>query len=401
MEARPAAAVPDGADWLRRLVAARYPLLVVAAVVAALPGIHDNSDWGLYFAPAAHALVGQGDVGVLSIFARHPDLQVGPLALLLAVPLELLSPWPAETADVVCSLGWVVLVVLAERAAVEQDPERRDRHALVALLAGSVGLVLWHALAYYRHLDDLVVLVAAGAALLATARRRPWLQGVALGLAAGAKPWGLGLLPLVLALPRRRDRLAAAGTALAVVAVTWAPFVLGDTRTLGALAGFRVPVDRTATLTLLGVATGDPMPGWARPAQLAVALLLGAVAATRSRWALVPLVVVAARLGLDPASWPYYYSGLVAATLLWDLVGSARRVPLWTIAVVAVQYDLRWLLNSGTALATLNLVLLAAVAMLALAPHRVRFPGLASPPALRAASAALGAPGGTSPARSR
>lgn len=84
------------------------------------------------------------------------------------------------------------------------------------------------------HLDDVLAMVFAVVALRAVSAGRPFLAGVALAAAVAAKPWAIGFVPLLLALPRGRLRRAAA-TAAAGTVLAWAPFVLANPHTLGAL----------------------------------------------------------------------------------------------------------------------------------------------------------------------
>lgn len=405
MASSPPCAAAGVPSWLRLLVKVRYPLLLAATLLPALIGIHDAGDWNLFFQPAAEVLAGRGPVGPLSLYAAMPAVQVGPAALLVALPVALLPHGSAEVATLIGAAGWVAIVAGAERVALRLRPDDAARHALTALTAGAAGAVLWRHMAYFRHLEDVLVLLAAVAATGAVAHRRPALLGVALGLGLAAKPWGFGLLALALALPGARPRVVATAVAGAVATAFWAPFVLHSPGTVSALATFRPDVAARSSLTLLGVAADAPMPAWVRLVQLVVSLLLAAVAVRQGRWLAVPLVVVAARLGLDPFSWPYYYAGLAAAALVWDLTGSMRRVPVWTLAVLLVHYDIRWLLTSYTAAAALNLAVLLAAGVLAVAPQgaaaRLPRPGRRADAALRAATPLPAEPSGTSPTRIR
>ena len=76
-------------------------------------------------------------------------------------------------------------------------------------------------------------MVFAIVALRAVSADRPVLAGIALSAAVAAKPWAIGFVPLLLAMPR--GRLRAGATAAAGTALAWAPFVLANQRTLGAL----------------------------------------------------------------------------------------------------------------------------------------------------------------------
>jgi len=148
-----------------------------------------------------------------------------------------------------------------------------------------------------------------------------------IGVAIAAKPWGIILAPLLLALPETK-RLRALLVAGAVAAAAWGPFFLADTRTFAAGR----PVDGVApdsVLHLFGLALGAN-PGWVRPVQFAAALAVGCLAVRKQRWGAVLLVGIAARIALDTQAIPYYDSGLVLAAFAWDLLQSRRQFPMWT-----------------------------------------------------------------------
>ena len=76
-------------------------------------------------------------------------------------------------------------------------------------------------------------------AVRAVATAQPILAGLCVGLAAGAKPWALVFLPILLVLPGRA-RWHAATWAVAAVCAAWLPFVLADPGTLTATAHFTI-----------------------------------------------------------------------------------------------------------------------------------------------------------------
>jgi hypothetical protein len=93
-------------------------------------------------------------------------------------------------------------------------------------------------------------------------------------------------------------------------------------------------------LRALGVTTAGT-PGWDRPVQLFLGILLGVVAVSRGRWLAVPLVVLAVRLLFDPGTYPYYTAGLVLASVLVDLGWRQTRWPWLSIMVVLGLYAVR------------------------------------------------------------
>ncbi len=267
----------------------------------------------------------------LSIFAEAPWLQTGPLSLLIAAGL---SPLPANVGKGFALLamavtGPLLVAVLTPLVA----PARRHRRIII----GAIVLIpAWTVLAVrWGHLDDVLALVFAIVALRAVSAGRPVLAGIALALAIAAKPWAVGFLPLLLVLPRGRLRaglVAAAGTAL-----VWAPFVLADPRTLGALHP-PVGMAPASGLHTLG-ARGVLVPPWGRTAQL----LLSPAAATAAVLARglpgVLLVSVAVRLALDPKDNPYYIGSAALAAVVFDLLGTGWTIPWTTVATVILFWQ--------------------------------------------------------------
>ncbi|WP_411283629.1 hypothetical protein, partial [Lapillicoccus sp.] len=109
-----------------------------------------------------------------------------------------------------------------------------------------------------------------------------------------------------------------------------APLVLADPMTL-ALSRFTIENVDDSALHALGVHTANT-PSWDRPAQAILGIVMAIVCVRRGRWASFPLAVVAARLHLDPQTYPYYSSNLLVATAIQDLLTPGRRWPLWTAA---------------------------------------------------------------------
>jgi hypothetical protein len=165
----------------------------------------------------------------------------------------------------------------------------------------------------------------------------------------------------------RGARVVVAGL---VAAACWAPFLLAATGTLTALGSFRMTVWRTSPLALLGYG-GLEYPDWVRPLQFGLAFALALVAVLRGRAHLVPFVVVAARIALDPLNWDYYFAAVAVGALAADLLRPTRRGPWLTAGVIVVLYDVRWLVNDMHVVGALQTTpLLLALVLLWAGPSR-------------------------------
>jgi hypothetical protein len=265
----------------------------------------------------------------LNLFADAPWLQTGPLSLVVAA---VLSPLPAGVARTVAQIamtvaGPVLIVALAPLVA----PARRNRRLLIAAV---VLIPAWTVLSVrYAHLDDVLAMVFAVVALRAVCAARPALAGVALALAIASKPWAIGFLPLLLVLPWGRIRAAA--VAAAGTAVAWAPFVLANPHTLGALSP-PVGLSPASGLHALGV-RGVLVPRWGRTAQLVLAPAAATVTVLIRGLPGVLLVSVAVRLALDPKDNAYYIGSAALAAVVFDLLGTGWTIP-WTTLVTVILF---------------------------------------------------------------
>ena len=324
-------------QWILRL---RYPTLIALMVWASLLKAHarvgrGEDDWH-YFIWGARLLFGDHPhwaekSGGLHLYGSY-HVQIGPLTLGLVALLRRL--WGNDGSHVaaivaMCAMG-PLFVWMLERASPATD---RIWRAATVLIGGGVVVWAWAELAvYYAHLDDALTFAFACGALWAFASRKPTLTGVLIGLAVASKAWGIVLLPLALAFDGRASRRCAVAAAV-TIGVWWLPFVIADTGTLRA-GNVGVGVSFRSVLHLFG-ATALSTPTWIRPLQLVLALVLGAIAARNGRWSALLLLGVAVRVLLDPATFPYYSSGLILAALGWEL-GRHRPMPVVTPALFAL-----------------------------------------------------------------
>ena len=283
-----------------------------------------------FFAQGGRLLFANAPGAGLRLYAAHPDLQIGPLALAVSSVFRALGPGNGEsTAIAAMSLTGPLMLAAVWRLVPTAERRRRSR----LLFAGLLFLPVWTELTtHFAHLDDLLALGFSVAALHAVNRRHPVWAGLALAAAVDAKPWAAAFVVLLLALPRRQW-LAALGAFTGGIAVVWLPFLLADPRTL-AVVHFTIPNDRSSALRVLGVMAART-PWWDRSAQLLLGVAGGAVAIWRGRWPAVLLVALAVRIMLDPGVYAYYTSGALLGTIVVNLVVTRWRLP-WATATAAI-----------------------------------------------------------------
>jgi hypothetical protein len=311
------AAQPSSADRGDRASSVWLLLWMWTALWAAGHAASFGYSWH-YFAEGSRLLFGAPGGG-LDLYATHPQLQIGPLTLLVATPLNALGPSGGRVAAtflMTCTgpplLGAIWRLVSAAA--------RRSPHTL--LWAGLIFLPVWTELGtHYGHLDDVLALIFGVGAMHAVVRHRPVCAALLLAAATDAKPWAAGFAVLLFAFPRpawRRSLPVFAGA----VAVAWLPFLAADPHSL-ATARFTIVNSSASGLRALGVAAART-PSWDRPAQLALGGLIAAIAVWRGRWPSVILLVTGARILLDPSVYPYYTSGVLVGTVAWDLMTRSR-----------------------------------------------------------------------------
>ncbi|WUN35840.1 hypothetical protein OG823_17610 [Kitasatospora sp. NBC_00315] len=304
-----------------------------------------------YLRQGEQLLFDQQPGGGLSLYAHHPELQIGPVSLAAA---RLFAPFSDRTGQVLAeatmsALGLVMLVLVGRTAAWHYlgtgTNHRRLQQRL--LVAGSAFIPMWVEVSVrFAHLDDVLALFFTTLAAHALSRGRATAVAVYLALAVDSKPWALSFLPLVLALPRPAWRRTLLWLG-ALVAVAWLPFYAGTSGSFAA-ARFTIPNQAASSLRWLGVS--DPAtPWWDRPAQAALGLGLGCLAVLRGRWPAVVLVGADARILFDPSVYTYYTASIMLGTLLWDAVGQKRLVPWWSWIALAALYGGTLLIPSDSA----------------------------------------------------
>jgi hypothetical protein len=121
-----------------------------------------------------------------------------------------------------------------------------------------------------------------------------------------------------------------------------------------------------SALRALGVRQ-DYTPSWDRTAQALLGCVLGVLAVWRRRWPAILLLAGGARIVLDPAAHSYYTPDVMVGALLWDLLGSRRPFPLWTVLSFAALNLAPHVISSPAAQGTIRLALVAAFTLATLA----------------------------------
>lgn len=311
---------------IRSVTSRRAALGTVSAAIIVSTAVvsyrdHGNiGDWH-FFAEISRQLTSRHG---LLIYARHPDIQSGPLSLLVIRLLDALgnSAFPIAIA----ALGIITVAVL------ERTRPARRRSEMPFLLGGVLFALWWPHVHVWGHIDDAIVLTLAAVVLLLMLRDKPIPAAVVLGLMLAVKPWVVFLIPLLLwRAPPGWRRFRPAMLCLAVGAALWSPFFIASFRTLDGLRP-HVEVAPDSVLHLFGFAASQ-VPSGLRFVQLGLAL--GAVAVVtliRDRPAGALFAGVAVRLALEPATWNYYTIGFIVGAFMWDLSISTRRLP-WVTAV--------------------------------------------------------------------
>jgi hypothetical protein len=304
--------------------------------------------------------------GGLHLFANYPQLQIGPLSFVAALPLAVL---PRDVAQPIAIVRMAVAGPLTVWLVADAAKRLRPWSTREAIWSGVAAWVfvapLWFQLSIrFGHLDDALALLLLAAAINALSRANPTVAALCIGAAAASKPWAIATIPLALAATDGR-RLRHLVEAAVVAVLPWLPFVLGDSRTIHAAGSFKIRVVPTSALALFNVTGGTP--SWVRPVQFAGGALLVALCVASGRWAAAVLIAVALRLGTDPNVYPYYSTGLLVGAAIWDLLGSRLRVPLLTAAAFVTMYwSTFWSLSNHTE-AALRFATILAMPLLVLA----------------------------------
>ena len=361
---------------MRPLLRWRYLVFLVLAFGLAIPQLdREINDWPWFVVGSEllfHDSYPELEPGGLHLYANHPAVQIGPLALLEAEVFRFFGNGRLVAVLTTTAMG-PALVYLAERTARRVRGRMTDAEDLAFLVTVFVGGLFfsqcWVSLAaYYTHPDDALVLGLASLSVWAiVSGRRSWV-GALLGLALAAKPWAMVFTPLILVL-RGRERWRAAIICGAIAAAAWLPFIIADSGTLDAM---KPHAATDAASVIRAIFRFAPAPDWLRPVQLIAALLAGVAAVQRGRWPAVLAVGIAVRLLLDPGVNTYYTSGLLVGTVMWDFVRPGPPSPTWTTLSFWTLGALTTVVPGPTLEAVLRLLLCTALVLSVVVPPRDR-----------------------------
>lgn len=290
-------------------------LPTTTTLILALAVGQPTFDWRFAVSGARYLLSGH-----LSIYADMPQVQMGPLSLVLAGVL----PGPAYL------ITLCALLPLALWMMMRPYPTSIMTSA-VALTGGLLLSWPWAVFAVQGHGDDALVVFGVLAMVLGRRSGREACVIAGFLIAIAGKPTAVLFLPLAFATSRRAGIIAALGGG-----AVWAPFVLSNVpgflaagRGQGKISPFSLP-------DLLGGVPYAAFPGWVRPAQLIGGLVLCYLLVRRFGPASAVAGVFVFRVLLEPATWNYYTTAVIAAAVLLDL-DQHRRVP-WATLLAFVSF---------------------------------------------------------------
>ncbi len=345
---------------LDRVSRLRYLILAALAIACGVVA-GGRGDWDV-FASAGRSMLGSDG---LSVYIHHPDVQTGPVSLVLARVLAITPRNGFVACAVICAVLGLVAIRCLEKA---QRPDRASENrsaSFTTLLGGLVVVFWWAKLGGYGHLDDALVLTSAAAAMLCVRRDRGALAAVLIGIAIATKPWAVILVPLTFGtVGPLWKRIQPPLISCVVGGCLWLPFFIAEPHTLRALKP-TVNVAPDSVLAVFGLANNS-IPGWLRIAQLLGALALATLVVWRGRYGGVLLAAVAVRMATDPATWSYYTVGFMLGALAWDLYETNSITPkaTWCAAVLLLP---PWLIPWDDVRAITRLVACLAAVVLVMA----------------------------------
>ena len=346
---------------IRRLDIGAVVAVLALAATAAL-GVHETlpPDWSVEAAGPVNQLL----VGHVDRFLQVAPAYLG--SLVMRAPFMLLAHLAHGHGLAVYRAGAAPCLLAVAGFAAWWSTQMRARgcgplaRGLAAVLCVANPLAI--PALEYGHPEELLGAILCIVALLCALRGRAKWAGVVLGLAMVNKPWGvLAVGPVLLALPRMRERALALGSAATVAGSVWIPLAItradhpaGEALALGAsstgifhpwqLWWFRGhPIRGTA-------ARAEPHwldgLGHTLPIALMVPLCLLFARATRHRIAtrgpqllLLLALLFALRCVLDPWDLAYYTVPFLLALVVWE-TATRHRPPVIALVTTLVSWVL-------------------------------------------------------------
>lgn len=323
---------PRIAAALRTIV--RYRLWIIGAAALAMAIVDGRGSFEIHdpqlFIDAGKKLFSSD---ALDVFADK-TVQEGPLGLLfwgvIGHLADLINVDPRMVAALIIYPGFTFAVVLLIRSALaERDRPSEDLEFFAAAIVLFAGLA-WTMLSTGHIAEGVIPLLWFQAARDARHGRMER-AGVLIAVSTGLKLWGILAIPILLLNPdfNWRKLLRAGAMTVAVAVLFYAPFILfGEYNSLD----YRWPIADSSLIHKL-FPDSETFTWQMRAAQSAIVVALGATLAlfTRGRtlvdWAL-PLVIVGAKLLVDPIVFEYYVMTIDVLALIGSCAFVAR-YPSW------------------------------------------------------------------------
>jgi hypothetical protein len=263
----------------------------------------------------------------------HPNAQMGPLALLLAL-------LPRLTYLVIIAAVVLLLLMAVAFAACHSRDGLSVR--LTAIIGAGFLVAPWSQLAWKGHADDALVLCGAAWMIVALQRRARGIASVALAIAVLGKPTAFVLGAAWV------GSLSETLLAFGIVSAVWLPFFIADPAGLLHAGRGVMPVGHGSLPDYLGYQTGERIPVWIRPVQLVGGLIVGYLGSFRDRLPEGILAAFAVRALIETNPAPAYSIPLVGLALLADVARNG--FPIFIPAAAVSFWTSQGVLNGGSGL---------------------------------------------------
>jgi hypothetical protein len=319
-----------------RAVVVRYRYVVVVLTYLVTCILGDNHEGDLAFFGFGRRLLFDGTG--LTLYAHHPEIQIGPIALLAGTVLDVVSFGQLDIGAVVAALCMLVVLARTVESLAREAGAAADDVGICIAAGGSLTAVSWEIVVPgWGHLDDLAAILALVACIRALRADRAIQAGALMAIAGGCKPWALFAAAALFVLPGRVSRTRAIAAFVLHVGACWLPFLVEAPETVERLSAFQIQASIGSLPHALGYGQA---PRWIRSAQLISASVSIGFCVRSRRCDLVLLCMAVCRLVLDGGTYPYYGALLVVACWVCDAVAAAERrrsawlIPTTTLALL-------------------------------------------------------------------